>query len=348
MKKGVFPKAVVIFLILFIANLPFARAQIVSSNSCTNGFNSGAYSKYTIAYASLYRQTNAAGPVPESTNFYGFAASISEATNLDAASATLYAPGHPEETMNKAGTARFAFSFVTNSFSNLAAVYPSGSYGLALTNESTIFISVPPISGVPNAPVLTSYDADQAIDPTKDFTLAWLPFTNGTAADYIIVNLTPLEGFGPSLQSENFGCPGHLDGTATSVLIPANSLETNTTYSLEILFVTVLVADTNTSDFDYLLAGTETETTTTVVTTAGSSSGGPFALTNVVASAGGTVQFSFQTTPGVTYTIQFNQNLSDSAGWSSLLITNAASTAITFTNTLPHGVTSGFYRASHN
>jgi hypothetical protein len=347
-KKRVFPKAVVIFLILFMANLPFARAQIVSTNSCMDGFNSGAYSKYTIAFGSLWKQTNAAGPVPETTNYYGFSASIVEATNLDATGATLYAPGQPSETMGKAGTYRFAFPFATNSFSNLVAAYPSGSYGLALTNESTIFITIPPISGVPNAPTLTSYDADQAIDPTKDFTLAWLPFTNGTKDDFITVNLTPHDGFSPSLKSEDFGCPGYLDGTATSVLIPANSLETNTTYSLEILFVTILVVDTNTSDFDFLLAGTETETDTTVATTAGSSSGGSFALTNVVSSANGTVQFSFQATPGVSYTIQFNQNLNDSANWSSLLTTNAASTAITFTNTLPQGVTSGFYRAYHN
>jgi hypothetical protein len=92
---------------------------------------------------------------------------------------------------------------------------------------------------------------------------------------------------------------------------------------------------------DALLVGTEAVTITSVSTSPGQIT--PLVLANAALLPGGGIQFDLATTPGVTYSIQFNENLSDPAGWTSLIVTNAASSSVTFTNTPPTS-NAGFYR----
>ena len=63
---------------------------------------------------------------------------------------------------------------------------------------------------------------------------------------------------------------------------------------------------------------------------------------------GGQMRFDLPTEPGYNYTIQFNPSLSNPAGWTPLLVTNATTSLISFTNTPPPGGKTGFYRASQN
>ncbi len=62
----------------------------------------------------------------------------------------------------------------------------------------------------------------------------------------------------------------------------------------------------------------------------------------------GRFRFDLPTEPGYTYTIQFTQNLANSAGWMTLVSNNAKTSLLSFTNTLPAGAQASFYRASHN
>jgi hypothetical protein len=342
MIKIISGRAAALVLSLFTFGLGLASGQ--TSNTCTSPLNDGTYSKFSVIELAEYSQTNASGTVPFVSNSFAFEATIDLATNLSASAATLTLPGQTTATnMFMTGSGSFIVIALTNSFSNVTAAYPDGTYKFTISNTTTS-VPLPAGSALPNAPTLSDYDAAQAIDPTKDFTLSWAPFTGGRTKDVITIVLTG--SLGTVFKSDDFGCPGALNGTSTSILIPSNTLSSSQTYRAEIGFVKVGTLDTNSVHGDALLAGTEAFTIATVAT-ASETTSAPV-LTNTTRLSGGTIQFDLATTPGVTYTIQFNEDLNNSAGWSSLLTTDAVATSLTFTNTPPAGVNAGFYRAFHN
>ena len=71
-------------------------------------------------------------------------------------------------------------------------------------------------------------------------------------------------------------------------------------------------------------------------------------LLNAQLLSGGQIRFDLPTLPGYNYTLQYSQDLSNPASWTSLLTTNSSANFISFTNTLPIGSKAGFYRAYHN
>lgn len=336
MKTVVSARAAFVVLSLLTFGLSLASGQM--TNACVSPLDSEDYTKFTIAEFAEYGQTNADGTVPFASNSFYFEAAIGLATNMSASAAMVTIPNSGPQTMRMTDSHHFAYIASTNSFSNLTAAFPDGVYDFIISNNSTA-VSLPEFTTLPNAPTLSNYAAAQAIDATKDFTLSWVPFSGGSAKDYIDVQLSG--EFGLVFKSGEFLCPISLDGTASSVLIPANTLATNQTYEVEIDFVKVLLLDTNSMPGDALLVGTEAVTITSVSTSPGQIT--PLVLANAALLPGGGIQFDLATTPGVTYSIQFNENLSNPAGWTSLIVTNAASSSVTFTNTPPTS-NAGFYR----
>jgi hypothetical protein len=341
MKTIISAKATVAVFTLFALGLGFASGQ--ATNTCVSPLDLGNYSKFTIAEYAEYEQTNAAGAVPFGSNSFHFEAVINLASNLTATSAMVTIPNIGPETMNTNDDSHFSYIVATNSFANLVSAFPDGEYEFIVSNNTTS-ISLPEFTTLPNAPTLTNYTAAQSIDATKDFTLSWVPFSGGTTRDYIDVQLSGKSG--AVFKSGEYLCPVSLNGTASSVLIPANTLATNQIYTAEIDFIKVLLLDTNSIPGDALQAGTESVTFTSVSTSAAQIP--PPVLGNAALVPGGGIQFDLATTPGVTYTVQFSGDLSIPSGWTSLLVTNANSTSVTFTNTSLGGTNAGFYRAFHN
>ena len=116
----------------------------------------------------------------------------------------------------------------------LDAVYGSGDYLFtvkAVTSNQTVTVNFPANLTQPGSPHVSNWSAAQAIDPTKPFTLTWDPMPGGSAADCIYV-----EVYGDVFKTPTLGEPGALDGTATSVVIPANRFLPNQTYSGSITF----------------------------------------------------------------------------------------------------------------
>jgi hypothetical protein len=282
--------------------------------------------------------------VPFGTNSVWFTASVNFGTNQSATAGTVTVPGH-EPVALKTTTGGLGLTVETNTFANLSAAYPAGTYTFTISNQTTQ-VTLPSGNVPPNVPTLSDYATDQTINAGSDFTLSWEPFAGGSSQDYISVTIHDSSN-AAVLRSEDYGCPGALDGTDTSFLIPADTLVSNATYSAEILFEKVLTLDTNSIHGDALIAGLAAVTTATIAT--GASVAPPtFALTNFAWLPGGGLRFDFPTTPGTSYTIQFNQNLGNATGWSSLLTTDAATTSVAFTNSPPAGTPAGFYRAYAN
>jgi hypothetical protein len=346
--KTVIPAKAVFFVAGFCLatfGLGVAPAQTIvgSTTNCTSPLNSDFYSKFSVVEAAVYVQTNADGPFLNGSNAFEFAATIALSTNLTASAAVVTVPGQGPSPMRMTDSRHFVLNAVTNAFSNLSSAFPGGDYQFAIFGN-TISVPLPAGSSLPNAPGLSGYAADQSIDAAKDFTLSWNPFSGGTARDFISIDLAD-ELSGSNFQSEPFGCPGALDGTESSILIPANTLASNTTYRAEITFVKVLTFDTNSIPGDALLAGTEADTEATISTGPGLGATSAPVLTNAAWLPGRGVRFDLTTTPGLTYTVQFNQDLNNPTGWTPLLTTDAVASLVPFTNSPPSGTTAGYYRA---
>lgn len=71
-------------------------------------------------------------------------------------------------------------------------------------------------------------------------------------------------------------------------------------------------------------------------------------LMNSTMLPGGQFRFDLATQPGHAYTIEFNEGLSNAAGWTPLFTTNASAYLLSFTNMPPVGTSAGFYRAIVN
>jgi len=103
----------------------------------------------------------------------------------------------------------------------------------------------------PNTPQILNYTNAQAVNPSQPFTLNWNTFTNGGSADRILVqvNRPSTGGAGNSgmllFQTPYDAPPAGLDGTATSVTIPANTLPPNSTNDAFVVFAHVTLTTGN-------------------------------------------------------------------------------------------------------
>ena len=74
----------------------------------------------------------------------------------------------------------------------------------------------------PPGPHVSNFGLGQSIDPTQPFRLTWDAFAGGTSTDFISLQIDT------NFVSANLGTSGALNGTATSVVIPANTLPPDT------------------------------------------------------------------------------------------------------------------------
>jgi hypothetical protein len=136
----------------------------------------------------------------------------------------------------------YYFSFKGEHLLNLNRQHPNGTYTFNIVTVNNGTINVPlNLTGdnYPGVPRVSNFTAAQSINAAADFTLAWDAFTGGTAGDYIEVFIEE--------DSDNYnevfhsGPPGEgLNGTSTSILIPAGTLSAGKRYSVEIMFARIM------------------------------------------------------------------------------------------------------------
>ncbi len=147
-----------------------------------------------------------------------------------------------------------------DSFSSLGALnsnYGFGNYTLSFKtlhdgNYSCVLNF--PSTALPPAPHLTNYSAVQAVNPLQPLTLYWDFPSPPNSSDYIQVYVDA--GHGTVYSSPDFGEPGALNGTARSVTIPARTLPSGSTLSLNIEIDRV--ASTNGACYPYAEGATAT------------------------------------------------------------------------------------------
>lgn len=191
---------------------------------------------FYIDKGQFHQQTSSAGPGGAVGFFFDASVDKSPSGTVTAASVE-----RPDKTVDMleldGGFLDFEVDFASKALLDLS--YPNeGTYEMSITGATdgtqTINLSFGDLDNYPPAPHVLNYDALQMVDPSQPLVISWNGWTGGTGNDLIQVEI---------YQNDNeiYNSPGpgemnSLDGTATSVTIPANTLSANSTYTVEVVF----------------------------------------------------------------------------------------------------------------
>lgn len=277
-----------------------------------------------------YLQTSTATPVLKTDEKPALFVSVESPANNDVSAATFTKPG--------SGTAipltSFPFSpptyFYTEEFDSpllLEAAYPSGSYGFNLTRAQppspTVFSMVQSAGKTyPPIPQVSNFTAAQAINPAQNFTLNFNALTGASGSDFIGLDIADSQG-NPILSAPDLCIPLVLPNTATSFVIPANTLTSGQTYSVRLTFARTFY-DSTTAPPDFASFGAlQRQTVLNIATTGG---GGTPPQLSVVGFPSGFFQFDVTgLQPATNYRIQHSSTLLPDS-WQLLQTLNSSTT----------------------
>ena len=157
--------------------------------------------------------------------------------------ATITAPNDPDNPLSLDSQTPMRLWYREES-PDVDELFPAGDYGFGFetTGGSTGATLTVPAPAYPAALTLQNTAALLEINPSAPFTLSWAPIPGGAAGDFIEVLIAGLAE--EDFRSPGFGVPGALDGTATSIVVPANALAPNSPLSITVKFLKVSARNT--------------------------------------------------------------------------------------------------------
>jgi hypothetical protein len=297
-----------------------------------------------------YQQTGAQAPTL-STNDLPLAAAgvLSPATNVVTA-ATLRLPNSTSKPL----TPLLGRHFLNETFATQAALdaaFPDGAYQLSMTRQAPpsptlVSMTMPAASGYPPIPQIANYVAAQSIDAAQAFLLQWYAFTG--AADMDSISLTIQDAQNKVILSAPDLCiPLPLPNTATAFVLPAQLLQSNATYTGQLVFSKPFYYSTNVPA-DFATWGSLSRATTfQLKTLGGATSPRPVFDPASLRLSGGKFLFTLTNlAAGQTYVVEYSTTLRSNS-WNLLLTTNPSGTSITYTDP-GSGTGNRSYRARTN
>ena len=192
---------------------------------------------YSVTKGILFRQTNGSAPTIRTGMPYVFQAMVLPATNLLTSARVQWSQADVPLTPITTPKA-VAFIQRVRTQDALDATFPNGPYRIVTQTvndgDHTSNLSVEG-NDYPPAPILQNFAGSQAIDPALPFTLQWTGFVGGTLSDFIFIQIENSQGR-VFATSPHPGVVGVLDGTATSLVIPAQTFQPGRSYVGRIVF----------------------------------------------------------------------------------------------------------------
>jgi hypothetical protein len=303
------------------------------------GTGTNRITSFGVGKAHFYNQTSAAAPTPDPDTPYLFTATTTLASNRSANAVNVTLPTAAVSNLTQnffQPESFFLFADHTN-LSSFNATFPAGAYMFNVTASSSnqqVTVNLPAGLTQPNAPHIANYAAAQSINAAQPFQISWGAFQGGTAADHISVSI------GETFQSPDAGAPGALNGTATSITIPAGTLQAGSDYSATISFF----RSSGSSNASYsAIAYVATSTDFDLATSSGTETA-PLILTNA-AWTNGTFTFDVISSPGQSLTVDYSSTMLTNQ-WQTLLITNSTTGLARITHSATNRYL--FYRARKN
>ena len=213
-----------------------------NENPTPNGWGS-----YGVTKSGSYVQTSGAEPAPAAEDPFQFGVFVtSPAAGPAITSGSLTLPGGTLKTLEAAPFGGFLFYSETPATSAaLEAAAPAGNYTLRLQPsgqaERSLAMTIP--ANNPPIPTVANYPETQAVNPAADFTLRWGAFTGAGNNDYI--SLTIHDTTNVVFAAPDLCVPRELPVTATSIVIPANTLRSGKVYDARLSFGRGFYSSTN-------------------------------------------------------------------------------------------------------
>lgn len=226
---------------------------LISSISLT--LSAGDFTFYSVGKGQYYDQAAGGLPVSKLPFPHLFYAQVMQQSNgpfPPIQTATVRSTSWPaSQTRSLTGSATSGFPVT---FGNryqtpdqLDTDYPGGDYqfNIQTMHDGLQIVTVSLTNGpLPSAPTIQNLSEAQSVDPTNDFTLTWEPFSEATDADFILVLLQRSD---PVAFHTAYvpGTVGALNGTNTSVTIPAGTLQSGRAYLGRLIFARTQGISTN-------------------------------------------------------------------------------------------------------
>lgn len=263
----------------------------------------GGYNLFRIA---RYDQISDATPLPVSEGPFGFSAStVSPTGGPLITNAVLILPRGASRALD--GFPLGGLFFLNEEFATEAAqttAFPAGTYTLRFTQtgspERVIPINLP--TGILPIPRIANYSAAQSINATTSFTLRWDALTGAGAEDYLQVSI--LDGTEEVFMAPDFCVPRELPVTATSVEIPAGTLQPGRTYGASLSFGRLTYDSTNAVPRMSGAGVVYRSTEFTLRTTGGNPTPDPARFVGYRQLPNGQPEMTFTGSLGTTYSIQ--------------------------------------------
>jgi hypothetical protein len=306
------------------------------------GSGTNRYTSFFVGTDIIYDQYSNGPAVLDTNTPYLFLAEITLASNRTALSNTVTLPTSGVSNMSPnplAPEEYFLFASDTNQ-TTFDSTFPNGDYTFkvyASTSNQEVTVDLPSSLAQPSAPQISNFAATQSVNPNQPFTLEWDAFPGGTSKDAIFVSI------GDAYITGEASTSNAIPGTATSIQIPAGTLQSNSSYASSVGFYHLIIVSNLPTYVTVALR--ETVDQFTLLTTSGSAATGPVVLTNASWS-GHTLTFNVSSSSNQTVTIQYNTSLGlASSTWKTLLTTNSATGVFHVTDSVNTGKSSVFYRA---
>jgi hypothetical protein len=305
---------------------------------------------YSLSKNGSYGQTSAADPVPLAEDPFALYVGVMGPQAGPAVTGGFLAlPNGGNRPLQGFGTAYF----FTESAATEAAIdtaYPAGNYALHFSQtgqpERVIAMNMP-AANVPVPKIINFADA-QAVNANLNFNLQWNPFTGAGANDHLSLVISDAQS-GVVFEAPDLCVPRELPVTATSVILPAGTLQMDKTYHASLTFMRTFYFVTNAVPSMAGFGALSKSTEFTVKTgTGGGGGGAPARFTGYRLLPGGETEMDLTGTTAASYTIQRTSNLL-LQGWQpvGVVIMDAAGKT-TFRDTDGGKIMPLFYRAVTN
>jgi hypothetical protein len=201
---------------------------------------------YAIYKRQVYVQTNSSIPAPRCCSFmFDAIVELTESNSITAAG--LAAPGGAQTALAVSQEKEFLphrwMSWTCGSFPNreeLDSAWASGEYTFFIFGtRDKLMTPALKLSGdayPTNAPHVQNFVEAQSVDATQDFVVRWDPLPEGTTNDVVFVSVRSLAGNTSVFNTPFLKGEGMLDGTASSVTIPAGTLAPGSEYDVYVRF----------------------------------------------------------------------------------------------------------------
>lgn len=244
----------------------------------------------------------------------------------------------------------WVFNDPQSTSAELNTAYPGGAYTLRFTRtgeaERAIAMTMP--GATPPVPRIANYAEAQAVVASQAFTLRWNAFTGASDSDSL--NLSIRDQSGVVFDAPDPCVPRELAVTATSIVIPANTLADNKTYHATLSFSDGFYFSTNTVSNMAGFGVVSTSTEFTIITGTGGGPGPavPARFTAYALLDNGRAQMTLTGTADRTYTIERATRIGPGDWQTAGTVLMGAGGTGTFEDPQPAGVLPRFYRAVAN